>query len=206
MKPLTDRQQRILGFLEEHSHRNGYPPTLREVAAHFGLSGPRGAQKHLEALQKKGYLERFPRRSRAIFLSQPKPDAGSLLLPVLGRVRAGAPLLAREEVEDHLSIAQTLVPSPAEGMFVLRIKGDSMIRAGLLEGDYAVVRPQADARNGEIVVALIEDEATVKRFFRDRNGLRLEPANPEYRPIPITPATKGFRLIGKVVTVIRRLP
>ena len=205
MKPtLTDRQASVLAFLKDHLEKRGFPPTMREIARHLRLRGPKGIQKHLAALETKGYIRRRPGLSRAMeVIGGPGGTAGrSTALPVVGQVRAGRPILAVEQIEEHLHLDRSFAPPDA---FALKVTGDSMIEAGIHEGDYAVVRPQQQARNGDVVVALLNDEATIKRFYKDRDRVRLEPANARMKPIVVRPGEEEMRIIGKVVAVIRKL-
>jgi len=206
---LTTRQAGVLSFLKDHLEKKGYPPTLREIAAHFKMRGPKGAQKHLKTLIRKGFVRKPPGLSRAIEVIGRRPASDrSIAFPIAGQVRAGDPLLALEQVEDYLHLDRRLVPGlsgPETGAFVLKITGDSMIEAGILEGDLALVQPDPQPRNGEIVVALVNDEATVKRFYKDRAMIRLEPANARMKPIVIRPNQEEVRIVGKVVAIIRKL-
>lgn len=203
---LTPQQAQVLAYLQQYQQRHGYPPTIREIAAHLNFKSPRAAQKHLEVLEAKGRLSRRPGRSRAILLqgeASPPAPAGLSVLPILGRIRAGAPSLAEQEVIGHLALDPAITPRP-EG-FVLQVRGDSMREAGILDGDYAVIRPQATAGDGEIVAALLGEEATLKRFYREKDAVRLEPAHPGYEPIFISAASGEFRILGKAVAIIRKL-
>ena len=195
----TGRQAEILAFIEDHVERHGYPPTVREIGQGVGLASPSTVHRHLEKLEKSGHLRRDPSKPRAMLVgsqgarrSQAAPPA--MTLPLVGAVAAGAPILADEHVEDH-------VAAPFAADYLLRVKGDSMINAGILDGDLVAVRQQQDARDGQIVVALLEDEATVKRVFREPGGVRLEAENPAYDPIRGT----DIRVIGRVVGVMRDL-
>ena len=203
-RALTPRQERVLGFIKDSCEKDGFPPTIREIARHLRLRGPKGAQKHLAALEDKGYIRRRSRLSRAMEVVGWSGETASptVSVPLVGRVRAGAPLLATEEVERHFRLDRTLAPP---GSFIVRVTGDSMIEAGIHSGDYAVVRPHPQPRDGEIVVALLNDEATVKRFYKDRHAIRLEPANARMKPIVIRPNQEEVRILGKVVAIIRKL-
>jgi repressor LexA len=206
---LTPRQMSVLSFLKDHLEKKGYPPTVREIAGHFKMRGPKGAQKHLNSLVRKGLIRKPPGLSRAIeVIGRPSGSSQSVAFPVVGRVRAGDPLLAVEQVEEYLHLDRRLVPAlnrPAGDAFILRVTGNSMIEAGIREGDYALVQPDPQPRNGDIVVALLNDEATVKRFYKDRNSIRLEPANAHMKPIVIKPDQEAVRILGKVVAIIRKL-
>lgn len=200
MPDLTPRQQQVLDFVRTHLDRNGYPPTLREIAAHLGIRGTLGVSKHLAALERKGRLQRGAGSSRALRVSdRPAP---AVLLPVLGTVRAGAPQPAVEEIEGYCAVD----PERRHGAaFYLRVQGDSMTGAGIFAGDLALVRPQPTAENGAIVVALVDGEATLKRFFRDADQIRLQPENPLLAPIVVRPGAGEVLLVGKVVGLFRPL-
>jgi repressor LexA len=215
---LTTIQEKVLDFLMDHLREKGFPPTLREIATHFGLKGPKGPQKTLAILERKGYLRRTPGGSRDIEILGWKADkrglmpmglglAGSpaetLSIPIVGAVRAGSPVLAIENIEGYMSLDRSLASS--EDVFLLRVQGDSMIEAHIQDGDFALVKPQPKAENGEIVVALIEDEATIKRIFMKRDLIRLEPANPRMEPIVIKKGEKRVSIVGKVVGIFRKL-
>jgi repressor LexA len=205
IRGLTPTQEKILSFLKGYVEKEGFPPTLREIASHFGLKGPRGPQKTLQLLEKKGYLRRVPGNSRAIeIVGRLSFSKGRVLaVPIAGTVRAGEPILAIENIEGHIHLDRSLVSS--EDVFLLRVQGDSMIEAHIQDGDFALVKPQANAENGEIVVALVEDEATIKRIFKKRDLIRLEPANPRMEPIVVKKGEKLVSIVGKVVGIFRKL-
>ncbi len=202
MGDLSERQREILKFIKSHCSRHGYPPTVREIGMAVGLASPSTVHAHLAKLEEAGEIRRDPTKPRAMLLPnerraarrQPVEPARPRGLPLLGAVAAGVPTLAEEQVEDW-------VESPFEGDFVLRVKGESMRDAGILEGDLVVVKQQSTARDGEIVVALIEDEATVKRFFREADHVRLQPENDAFDPIIST----EVQILGSVVAVLRKL-
>jgi len=204
-KKLTPTQGKVLDFLRSFLQKKGFPPTLREIASHFGLKGPKAPQKTIAILERKGYLRRIPGGSRAIEILGGSPfHAGQILsLPILGRVRAGEPILAIENIEGYINLDKSLVSS--EDVFLLRVQGDSMIEAHIQDGDFALVKPQPNAENGEIVVALIEDEATIKRIFMKKDLIRLEPANPSMEPIVVRKGEKKISIVGKVVGIFRKL-
>ena len=204
-KDLTTTQEKVLNFLKNYLRKNGFPPTLREIASHFGLKGPKAPQKTIAILERKGYLRRIPGGSRAIEILGGSPfHAGQILsLPILGRVKAGEPILAIENIEGYINLDKSLVSS--EDVFLLRVQGDSMIEAHIQDGDFALVKPQPNAENGEIVVALIEDEATIKRIFMKKDLIRLEPANPSMEPIVVRKGEKKISIVGKVVGIFRKL-
>jgi repressor LexA len=200
---LTGRQQEIWDFLVEYVDRHGYPPTVREIGEAVGLASPSTVHAHLANLERAGLLKRDPTKPRAVELVGREPaEAGtSPKLPLVGQIAAGGPLLAEQNIEDHVA-----VPDRLNGDFILRVKGESMINAGILDGDLLVVQQAQDARNGDIVVALAgddesADEATVKRFFRDSGRVRLQPENDALEPI----YADHVQILGKVVGVFREL-
>lgn len=194
-KELTPRQQEILSFIYDYTLDNGYPPTIRAIGDHFGIKSPNGVADHLKALAKKGEVRIAAGRARAIEIIN-KPEEG---IPLIGHIAAGAPILAAENIEDHITIQKIF---PVDGKcFALRVKGDSMIEAGIHNGDIVVVRPQQTAENGDIVVALLDDEATVKYFYREKRHVRLQPANQAYAPIIAT----HVEIRGRVIGVIRSI-
>jgi len=202
---LTSTQKKVLDFLISYLREKGFPPTLREIALNFRLRGPKGPQKTLQILEKKGYIRRLPGGSRAIEMLIPHlaPKSQILSLPIVGNVRAGEPILAIENIEGYINLDRSLVSS--ENVFLLRVRGDSMIEAHIQDGDFALVEPQPNAENGEIVVALIEDEATIKRIFKKRDFIRLEPANPNMEPIVVKKGEKKVTIVGKVIGIFRKL-
>jgi repressor LexA len=202
---LTGRQQEIWDFLVDYVDQHGYPPTVREIGEAVGLASPSTVHAHLANLERAGLLRRDPTKPRALELvgreRQEVPAAPMAQLPLVGQIAAGGPLLAEENVEDHLAVPETL-----RGDFLLRVKGDSMINAGILDGDIVVVQRSQDARNGEIVVALAgddesADEATVKRFFREGGRVRLQPENDALEPI----FARHVQILGRVTGVFRSL-
>jgi repressor LexA len=202
---LTERQKEVFEFLKDFLRERGFPPTLREIASHFGLRGPKAPQKTLNILERKGYIRKVPGGSRAIeILSYPQFSLTHILsVPIVGRVQAGEPLLAIENIEGYINLDRSLVSSG--DVFLLRVQGDSMIEAHIQDGDFALVKPQPNAENGEIVVALIEDEATIKRIFKKRDLIRLEPANPKMEPIVVKKGEKKVTIVGKVVGIFRKI-
>lgn len=216
MQGLTKRQEQTLDFIRKSIEERGYPPTLREIGEYMGIRSTNGVNDHLRALERKGYLRREDMKSRALKLvedspptpqSQPRPIAEDDLVEVrvLGRVAAGLPLFAEENVIDTLRVDRMLVRGGRE-TFGLRVTGDSMIEAGILNGDYIFVRKQASAERGDIVVALIGDEATVKYYYPERDYIRFQPANSQMAPILVRASDfKSTMLLGRVVGVYRRL-
>jgi repressor LexA len=198
--PLTGRQMRLLQLIEDSLAKRGYVPTLQEMAQAMGIASLHGVKRHLIALERKGYLRRFPGRRRAIEVVQHiVPLEGHV--PILGRVAAGRPLIAVENQEGMLSLGPALLGKGTH--FALRVQGDSMIGEGILEGDYVIVRQQDSADPGEIVVVLLGEEATVKRLRKEGKNLFLEAANPTYAPIPLTSQPSSPRILGTVVGVYR---
>ena len=202
---LTGRQQEIWQFLVDYVDRLGYPPTVREIGEAVGLASPSTVHAHLANLERAGLLRRDPTKPRALELlgreQQPVPTATLPKLPLLGQIAAGGPLLAEQNIEDELAVPETL-----RGDFLLRVKGESMIEAGILDGDIVVVRRAQDARNGDIVVALAgddetADEATVKTFYKEKGRIRLQPENAALEPI----YADYVQVLGKVVGVFREL-
>lgn len=199
MQRLTRRQQEVLDYVREHLRTDGYPPTVREICAGLGLSSPSTVHAHLANLERLGYLKRDPSKPRALDLGAERIIRRPL--PLVGQVAAGAPLLAEENIEELVDVPSFLRRD--DGDFVLRIRGESMIEAGIFDGDYVVVHPGEGATNGSIVVALVGDEATTKRFFHEGSTIRLQPENSRYEPLVL--AADQVRLIGTVVGVLRRL-
>jgi repressor LexA len=202
---LTDRQQAILESIRGALSSQGYPPTVREIAQDVGLSSPASVQSQLSILEAKGLIRRGTARRRALELVRSPEDAlpparSFSRLPLVGRVAAGTPLLADENIEEMIDVPGLLSHGEDDG-FVLRVRGSSMVNAGILDGDIVVVRRQDTASNGEIVVALIGDDATLKRFFLEEGHVRLQPENDGMEPI----ITVDPRIVGKVVGVMRRL-
>jgi repressor LexA len=203
---LHERQQRILEVIVDAVRAQGYPPTVREIGAAVGLCSPASVQGHLRALEAMGYIKRGSSKRRALEVVRPwgrtselARVSGASSVPLVGRVAAGVPILAEDNIEDSLDIPRFLGEEGA--CFALRVAGTSMINAGILDGDIVVVRQQESADDGDIVVALLEDEATLKRFFREADQIRLQPENDAMQPI----LTRDPRIIGKVTGVLRRL-
>lgn len=205
MKELTARQGEILDFIQSFSAREGMPPTVREIGARFKVT-PRAAFDHLAALERKGVLARragVGRRSRSLVPTARSTRDRARLVPILGRVAAGRPLFAEENQEGTLPIASDALPGRGEDLFALRVRGDSMIGAHIVDGDLVLVRRQDSARSGDIVVALLDGEATVKRFVPDSARIALKPENPAMAPIVVSAGAGEFRILGKVVGLLR---
>ena len=207
---LTGRQREIFDFLSEYVRGHGYPPTVREIGEAVGLASPSTVHAHLANIERAGLIKRDPTKPRALELVGRDRDGGSsrdsklLSLPLMGEIAAGGLLLAEQDVEDYLEVPELLAAGGAD--FLLRVNGESMIQAGILDGDYVVVRRQQDARNGDVVVALAGDdeaaeEATVKRFFREDGRVRLQPENDALEPI----YAQHVEVLGKVIGVFRQV-
>jgi repressor LexA len=196
---LTERQQSILDFINEYVESNGFPPSVREIGRHFGIY-PATVQDHISALERKGFLQKKRFQSRTLSVpASSRPSAAGI--PIVGKVAAGQPLLAQENIEDMIHLPKDWAPA---GAFLLKVQGKSMEGAHILDGDYVLVHPQQAAANGDIVVALIEDEATVKRFYKTDRGITLKAENPKFQPIEIERSEgTSFRLIGRVMGVLR---
>ena len=198
---LTKRQQEIFDFIKRYSAKHGYPPTVRDIGKAIGLTSSSTVHAHLSNLEKVGLLRRDPIKPRAIevLVDKAKQVVTPNGLPLVGQVAAGQPVLADENIEDYVPVPE--IAGGEQGEFLLRVKGDSMKDAGILDGDHVVVRRQKAARNGEIVVALVGEEATVKRFYKENDHVRLQPENQEMEPI----RTRDLELLGRVVGVCRRV-
>ena len=211
---LTQRQQEVYDYVVSYVDSHGYPPTVREIGEAVGLASPSTVHAHLANLERAGYLRRDPTKPRALELTKRERTAGASVsvaevgevrvLPLVGEIAAGGPLLAEQNVEDHLAVPDTLSRGGEE--FLLRVKGDSMVEAGILEGDYVVVQRQQTAKDGDIVVALAgqdeaADEATVKTFYREQGRVRLQPENSSMAPL----YPEHVSILGKVVGVFRRV-
>ncbi len=216
MDELTDRQKEILQFIVRGSEDRGFPPTIREIGEEMDIRSTNGVNDHLKALERKGYLTRGEQQSRSLVptkrarmvlgMGNNKRESGMIEVPLLGRVAAGAPLLATENVEDSVRIDSFLLGGAGKEVFALRVKGQSMIDDGIFDGDYLFVRKTASASPGEIVVALIEDEATVKRYFPEGDRVRFQPANKDFQPIYVHKSEfKQTQILGTVVGVYRKM-
>lgn len=200
VKGLTERQREILDFIVRWVEEKGFPPTLKEIASRFRLSSANAARDHLMALERKGYLRRHPGSSRSLTLEPAgRPPRGR---PLVGMVPAGTPVLAEENFEGYLDLNEFF--GRGEGTFLLRVRGESMVGAGIHDGDLAVVRYQKEVAPGDIGVAFIDGEATVKRIFPEKNGYRLQPENPAMKPLRVQPGKEEFCIAGRVIGVLRR--
>ena len=199
---LTKRQKEIFDFIRRYADKTGYPPTVREIGKAVGLHSSSTVHAHLANLEKIGLLRRDPSKPRAIellFDKAKKIIPGGSGLPLVGQVAAGAPILAEENIEEYIEIPDVI--GGEDGDYVLRVRGESMVEAGIFEGDYVVVRPTEEASDGEIVVALIGEEATVKRYFREADHIRLQPENETMEPIRTAEAS----VLGRVIGVVRKV-
>lgn len=206
---ITKRQQAVLNCIEQCIREKGYGPTVREICTALGLSSPSTVHVHLNALESKGYIKRDPLKSRSIALAysiddevivDDEPDARNIVdVPLVGDVAAGIPILAEQNITNTISLPTEIVGDAPS--FMLSVRGDSMIEVGINDGDYVVVKEQPVANNGDIVVAIVDDGATVKRFYKERDHIRLQPENSSMEPIIV----KECSIAGKVVAVFRRL-
>ncbi len=203
-KKLTKRQAQIYEFIRTEVTEKGYPPSVREIAEAVGLSSPSTVHTHLQVLEDKGYIKRNLSKPRALEIIDKEPSTpavgtseGVVYLPVVGQVAAGTPILAEQNIDSMIPLPETIVGDAAS--FVLRVQGESMIQAGIYDGDFVVVKEQDDAVNGQIVVALIDDEATVKTFYREQDRIRLQPENPTMDPIYV----KDPKILGRVIALVR---
>ena len=200
---LTVRQREVLSFLIRFLTERGYPPTVREIAHHLGLKGPRSPKKRLDALEEKGYIRRRPGKSRAIEVMGVSPSRSYRLVPLVGKVRAGGPSLALEDFEGEVALDRSL--AGGSETFFLRVKGDSMIGDHIRDKDLALIHPQPMVENGEISVVLIDDEATLKRVYKVGNALRLQPSNSTMKPIIVGREDGKVTIVGKVIGIFREV-
>ena len=206
---LTERQSEILKFIILNKEKFGYPPSIPEIQENFSFKSPNAVQDHLGALERKGYISRRAHKARGIEVlghatSKENDKNNAIEIPIVGEISAGRPILAQENIEGNIAIDKSIVEN-SDGIFALRVKGDSMINASILNGDYVIASQQQDAEQGDIVIALIEDEATVKRFYKEKNRIRLQPENDTMEPIIIKPGKNNVRIIGKIKGVIRKI-
>ncbi len=201
-KPTTDRQESILGVIRSFTIEHGYPPSVREIGERVGLSSSSTIHSHLKTLERRGLLQRDPTKPRALRTEGSSRSSGpeTVVMPILGKVAAGVPITAQEDLEGEFVLPASFISRGSDG-FMLRIAGDSMIEAGILDGDLIVVRPQPSAVNGEIVVAMLDGEATVKRFYREDGRFRLQPENAAMAPI----YANDVDIVGRVEAVVRKL-
>ena len=204
-KDLTEKQRMIFNFINHCIRERGFPPTVSEIQAEFSFRSPTGVFKHLRAIERKGYIRIHPQMARGIELlvkEEPLESETCISLPLVGRIAAGKPVLAVENIEKNLVLDRDFCRG---ANFMLKVNGDSMINAGIMDGDYVLVKQQSTAENGEIVVVLVDDEATVKRFFQEKDRITLKPENEAFPPLVIEAEREGFRIIGRVVGVYRAI-
>jgi repressor LexA len=205
MDDLTERQQEIMDFILKEVKQKGYPPSVREIGEAVGLSSSSSVHAQLEKLEQLGYLRRDPTKPRAIEVLYSGSDSYTdrlfkdmINVPIVGAVTAGEPILAEQNIQDYFPIPKDFTRT--EDVFMLRVKGESMINAGIFDGDLVIVNRDATANNGEIVVALLDDHATVKRFYKEQNHIRLQPENDQYEPI----IANDVQILGKVIGLVRK--
>lgn len=210
MTNLTKRQQEILDFITEFLETNGFPPTVAEIQKEFSFKSPNAVQDHLSAIERKGYISRNPYKSRGIKILPCNPavvqgkNSNVIEIPIIGKVAAGQPILAEENIEGTLTVDKFLAREE-NGTFALHVKGNSMIDANIKDGDYVIIQKQLQVNQGEIAAILIDNEATVKKFYREKDKIRLQPENDAMKPMIIDPKEKQVSIIGKVKGVIRKL-
>lgn len=202
---LTARQKQILNYICSYSNLKGYPPSVREICKATNLKSTATVHGYLTQLEKKGYIRREMQKPRAIEVTDARSSLASvsdniIKIPLVGKVTAGLPILAQENIEEFFAFPKEMIPTSDDNLFMLLIKGDSMIGAGILDGDYVIVQSTTTAENGDIVVALIEDEATIKRFYKEENYFRLQPENQFMEPIIV----KNLCILGKVIGLYRK--
>jgi repressor LexA len=201
-KELTTRQRNILDFITEMIQKKGFPPTIREIGEKFKITSTNGVRAILSALSQKGYIRRKPLVSRGIeLLTQTRPSF--VAVPILGRIAAGLPILAVENIEGSIAVDRSFIAGG--DIFSLKVVGDSMKDSGIFDGDYVLARMQPTAEKGDIVVAVIGEESTVKRYSPEKNRIRLEPANPVFEPIIVDKKSPDFRIAGKVIGLLRKM-
>jgi|TARA_B100000315_G_scaffold100359_1_gene92248 repressor LexA len=217
MESLTFRQRQVLVFLQEKIQESGIPPSIREIGHALRISSLRGVTCHLEALEKKGYIRRLPHARGICLLKTERENSeaqsprlaldasgrSEMPLPLVGQVAAGKPILAQENLTGSILVDPLF--AHGDNCFVLRVRGDSMIEAGIFDGDYIVIRQQQTAENGDIVVVMVEEEATVKRFYREGQQIRLQPENSAMEPVIISPQQASLLLLGKVISLLRKI-
>jgi repressor LexA len=204
MAELTERQKKVLKFIKKMVEDRGFPPSVREIGRALSISSLRGVTGHLDGLERKGFIKRNSTARGIQVLKSPEgiplTDVPSVQLPLVGAIAAGAPILAEKNITDWVPVPRKLVHSN-ENAFLLRVQGDSMVEDHILDGDLVIVKPQPTAQDGEIIAAVIEEEATVKRYYREGDQVRLEPANSSYSPIIVK--QREFRIAGKVIGLLR---
>ncbi|MCQ2611517.1 MAG: transcriptional repressor LexA [Treponema sp.] len=201
MKEITSRQKEILNYIADYSNMNSFPPTVREIGEHFGVS-IRAVQDHIAALQKKGFISQIQKKSRSIKVLVDERDKKEPLymdrVPVLGTIAAGKPLLSEENLDGYVTLSEPFI-RPGKTYFALRVRGSSMINAGILEGDLAIIEQASNAVDGQIVVAVIDEAITLKRYFKESTRVRLQPENPAFQPIYV----QDVRIVGVLSNLVR---
>ena len=201
MRGITDRQKEVLTFISTYTEENSYPPTVRDISNHFGIS-LRAVQDHILALQKKGFLSQSQKKARSIRVlsdcREKEPETYIGKVPVLGTVAAGKPLLSEENLDGYVNLTEPFV-RPGKSYFALRVRGQSMINAGILDGDLAVVEQSSTAQDGQIIVAVIDDAITLKRYYKEAGRIRLQPENPQFQAIYCT----DVRIVGILSNIVR---
>jgi len=200
---LTVKQERVFNFIRKYKEESSYPPTVREITENLGLSGPNSAKKFLDILERKGWIKKTAKSSRAIEILNEAKKVLPYMVPVVGNIQAGAPILAIENIEENIAIDPSLAGD--KDTFFLKVQGNSMIDAHIMDGDLAMVRPQNTVEQGEIAAVLIGEEATVKYFFKEEEFIRLQPANPEMEPILIREDKEHVKIIGKITGIVRKM-
>jgi len=198
MKELTDRQKQVISFVADYIKKYSYPPTIREIADHFEIS-VKGAHDHITALRKKGHIKYANKRPRTLGLTHSRPEDSDLIgIPVLGSVAAGMPILSEENFDGNINMHRSMFKKNKK-YFALKVKGDSMSGAGILEGDVAIIEKASTVHNGEIAVALLDEAVTLKKFYKESNRIRLQAENPAYKPI----YSQDVKVLGRLFTIIR---
>jgi repressor LexA len=200
MEKLTSQQSKVLKAIKEIIRERGYPPSVRELGERLSLKSTATVHTHLRNLERKGYIERTAQKSRAFnVIDKDTEESSVVMVPIVGTVRAGTPILAVENIQEMMPLPRAFVKS--DSVFLLQVEGDSMIDAGIFHGDYVLVRQQDSADNGDIVVALLDDEATVKTFYREKDAVRLQPENPNLEPI----ISRDVKILGRVIGLFRSM-
>ncbi len=205
MEELSERQKQIFNYILQEINKKGYPPSVREIGKAVGLKSPASVHSHLKTLEKLNYIRRDPSKPRAIEVLYNNDETERMKkemidIPLVGKVTAGEPILAEENIEDYFPVPADYLKTTSKDFFMLKVKGDSMINAGIHDGDLVIAQKQNNANNGEIVIGLIEDEATVKSYYKEKDHIRLQPENDNYEPI----LSKNVHVLGKVVGLYRK--
>ena len=200
---LTFKQERVFNFIKKYKAHTGYPPTVREITENLGLSGPNSAKKFLDILERKGFIRKTAKSSRAIEILSEAQKILPDMIPVVGNIQAGTPILAIENIEENIAMDSSLIRD--KDTFFLKVRGNSMIDAHIMDGDLAMIRPQNTVEQGEIAAVLIGEEATIKYFFKEDKTIRLQPANPEMNPILIGENEEDIKIIGKITGIVRKI-